>query len=60
VRGSADYYLDLSAITLSELYGTFFAGNIAPGRTILFERKDERRRTLESHGIETRFPICPI
>jgi hypothetical protein len=53
MRGSAEYYLDLSAIPLSELYATFFEGNIAPGRKILFERKDERRRTLESHGIET-------
>ena len=53
MRGSAHYYLNLSAITLSELYATFFDGNIAPGRKILFERKDERRRALESHGIET-------
>ena len=39
--------------TWPRLPATFFAGNIAPDRTILFERKDERRRTLESRGIKT-------
>jgi hypothetical protein len=52
MHGSEDYYLDLSAITLRELYATFFDGNIAPGRKILFDGKDDRRRKLESYGIE--------
>lgn len=52
MNGQARYYLDLSAISLRDLYATFVEGNIAPGRKILFQSKDERRTALESHGVE--------
>ncbi len=47
------YHLDLAKIPLSEFYDTLFDGNISPGRHILLQEKESRRKTLEDRGIST-------
>lgn len=47
------YHLDLSRISLADLFETFREGHIAPGRRILLDERAARRGALEMAGISS-------
>lgn len=47
------YHLDLSSVPLDAFFSTLRKGNISPGRSILLEDTDGRRKTISTAGVQT-------